>query len=404
MAKVPGLKKFLLKRAATTEFDVENGNFADLEIREGTQSGFFFFYDTGSNRLITSFVLRDGAQVDKVCDVVLIKKDDTGLTPRLTFWTKDKTKGKPEELSEEELVAEGRTILIKARVEVKDCHDNFWKLVDFLQSHREIDLPDHGFRVTGGDEAALLKALEGHDKDEVLAAVKTFLGGALRDEDVQMLLDRKATLALFDRLLNDQAFFDAEMARTGKGPEAVWQQFFEDNTWIFGYGLTLLACDQYDDAKLEQITTGRNVFTGGGKRGDGVMKTKGFVQTLLFAEIKRHDTKLLKATPYREPDVYQVDQELSGAISQVQKTAHKAVKKLEDLHRQSDPNGVFGFEVSTIRPRQVVVVGNLAQLADGDDVNVEKMTSFELWRRDQMGVEVLTFDELYERARYIVES
>jgi hypothetical protein len=176
------------------------------------------------------------------------------------------------------------------------------------------------------------------------------------------------------------------------------------NPWIFGYGLTLMACEKFSDVKLEQITTGSNVFTGGGKRSDAVMRTKGFLQTLLFAEIKKPTTDLLMARPYRAPDVYQVSSDLSGAVSQAQKTSHKAVKNLEDLHRSHAPTGEFQFEVSTIRPRQVVVIGSLDQLYDGDEVNLEKMTSFELYRRDHQGVEILTFDELYERTKFIVES
>ncbi len=50
------------------------------------------------------------------------------------------------------------------------------------------------------------------------------------------------------------------------------------------------------------------------------------------------------------------------------------------------------------------MVGHLSQLVDRDVPNVEKMTSFELFRRDQHDVEILTFDELYARARFIVES
>jgi hypothetical protein len=398
-----GIREFILQRAKETEFDVEVGNFSDLEIRRGNQPNFFYFFDTNANRLIKSFVLRGGDRVDKMCDVVLIKKA-VGYTPRLTFWTKDKTKGKPEYLTEQELVAEGRIVLIKARVDMRDCQENFWKLIDFLRAHRGADLPEHAFRVTSDEEVALLKALEGHDKVAVLTAVKTYLGGSVTEEDVRMLLDRKETLARFERLLTDSEFFEVERSRFAETPEGVWQRFFEDNTWIFGYGLTLVACEKYDDAKLERMTSGRNVFTGGGKRSDGVMKTKGFLQTLLFAEIKRHDTQLLMPKPYRDPDVYQVDKELTGAVSQVQKTAHKAVKKLEDLHRQSDPNGTYQFSVSTIRPRQAVVVGRLDQLADRGQLNVEKMSSFELWRKAQLGVEVVTFDELYERAKYIVES
>jgi hypothetical protein len=104
------------------------------------------------------------------------------------------------------------------------------------------------------------------------------------------------------------------------------------------------------------------------------------------------------------PDVYQPSAELTGAISQVRNTAHKVVKKLEDLHRQHRDTGEFEFEVSTIRPRQVVVAGQLSQLVDGEEVNVEKLTSFEMWRRGELDVEVIKFDELYERAHFIVKN
>lgn len=155
---------------------------------------------------------------------------------------------------------------------------------------------------------------------------------------------------------------------------------------------------------MEVITTGTNVFTGAGKRIDAAMRTRGFIQGLLFAEIKRHDTDLLMAQQYREPDVYQVSKELSGAVAQVQKTTHKAAKDLQDVHRQSTPEGDFEFEVSTIAPRQVVIVGHLRELAPDGAINVEKMTSFELFRRSQAGTEILTFDEVLARARFIVES
>ncbi|MCP3977510.1 MAG: DUF4263 domain-containing protein [bacterium] len=255
------------------------------------------------------------------------------------------------------------------------------------------------------DAAELLDALTGYDKSEILKAVKTHLGSDITDTDVQMLVDRRSTLDHFERLLADPDFFNSEQERLGlSGPEAVWQRFFETHQWIFGYGLTLVSCDSIGTEKLEVITTGANVFTGGGKRIDAAMRTRGFIQSLLFAEIKRHDTDLLTKQPYREPDVYQVSKELSGAVAQVQKTAHKAIKDLQDLHRQSNPSGDFEFEVSTIAPRQIVVVGHLRELAPDGAINTEKMTSFELFRRTQVGVDILTFDEVFERAKFIVES
>jgi hypothetical protein len=392
----------LLEREQDTQFDVATGAFSNLEIRSNDER-FYYFFDTKTRSLVKSFVLRSGPQVDTMCDIFLIKKDGK-YTPRLSFWKKDKTKGKPDTLTEDELVCEGRTLLIKARIDLSDCRENFWKLVTFLQTYEEIELPSHEFRIAGGEEAELIAALKGHDKVAILGAVKTYLGGQISDQDVQMLLNRRAALERFANLLNDPEYFNSERSRIGKAGEAVWQDFFEQNTWIFGYGLTLVACEGYDNTKLEQITTGSNLFTGGGKRNDAVMRTKGFVQTLIFTEIKKHDTELLMTEPYRPPDVYQVSAELSGAVSQIQKTSHKAIKKLEALHRQYNPRGEFQFEVSTIKPRQAIVIGNLNQLLSRGEINIEKMTSFEFYRRSHQGIEIITFDELYERAKYIVES
>lgn len=396
-------KAIFLERIGETEFDVSSGDFANLEIRPAADDKFYYFYDKSTSRLIKSFVLRAGPRVDSVCDVFLIKKE-SGFTPRLTFWKKDKSKGWADTLTEAQLIAERRTTLIKARVDTDGCNDNFWKLIDFLKACKEIKLPHYVFRLAEGQEAELTRALEGHDKKAVLTAVKTYLEGQVTEHDVQMLIDRRKTLTRFAQLLTNPEFFSGERTSLALTEEGVWQSFFEENVWIFGYGLTLLACEKFSDKKLERITSGANVFTGGGKRSDAVMRTRGFLQTLLFAEIKTHTTDLLMARPYREPDVYQVSPQVSGAVSQVQKTSHKAIKHLEDLHRSHSPSGQFRFEVSTIRPRQVVIVGNLSQLMEHGEINTEKMTSFELYRRDHQGVEILTFDELYERAKFIVAS
>lgn len=397
-------KERLQEAAKANEFDVETGDFSHLVVEQAGSGGFHYFYDAEGKRLIKSFVLKDGPQVATMCDVTLIKKEGR-YSPRLRLRKKDKTKLKRGQLAPEQMAANNENVLVKAAVDTDDCYENFWKLIAFLQSFKDLDLPAHSFRVSTTEEVELTKALQGHDKQTVLAAVKASLGGKLSEQDVQILVDRKKTLLTFGRMLNDPKFFEAERVRRKKSrPEDVWQEFFEENTWIFGYGLTLLSCEAVRANRLEQVTTGANVFGGGGKRIDAAMRTRGFIQSLLFAEIKRHDTPLLKAEPYRPPDVYQASVELSGAVSQVQKTAHKAIKGLEDLHQQHTPEGDPEFEVSTIKPRQVVVIGNLNQLASGDGINVEKLTSFELYRRGQQEVEILTFDELLARAQYIVSS
>jgi hypothetical protein len=401
------LQSAALEAAKSSEFDLVNDDPSVLEIHEASgASGFHYFYHPGERRLIKSFLLREGSRVATLCAVTLIGTDH-GFQPRFRFWKQDRTTARKTVIQEEvELpTAEAATSLVKASVDLGDCFDTLWKLIRFLESFSDVMVPGQPFKVATGDTVDLAAALQGREKDEILIAVKKTLGAGVTEQDLQMLSGRKDALVEFERMLEDPAYFAERMAEGHKvRPEDTWQAFFEENTWIFGYGLALVACEGYTDTKLEAITTGASVFSGAGKRVDAAMRTRGFIQGLLFAEIKRPETNLLDPAPYRPPDVYRPSGDLTGAVSQVQKTTMKAIGKIETLHRQNSPSGEFQFEVSTVRPRQIVICGHLRQLFTGGAVNQEQLSSFELFRRGLGDVEVITFDELLERARFIARS
>ncbi|MER7643723.1 Shedu anti-phage system protein SduA domain-containing protein [Streptomyces sp. NPDC126522] len=385
----------------SAEFDVVRNDFSDLEIRG---NGYAYFYDTRTGRKITDFLLDDRPLVATLCNVTLINKDGF-LSPRIKLWKKDKTKAARTAVMEA-IAGTESTQLIKALVDTNDVHENFWKVICFIQNCVGLgNIPGGSRRLVVGDEAELARLLADQDRAMLLEAVRTAIGGALTEEDIRRISNRKSQLQRFEALLTDQGFFERERGLAA-GPEAVWQGFFEENPWIFGYGLNLVACEPLDDGKLERITTGANIFTGAGKRSDAVMRSKGFISSLLFCEIKTHVTPLLASAPYRPPDVYQVSKDVVGAVAQVQKTAHKALRLVSgELHRlYGDDGAPTDIEISTARPRQVLVIGSLVEFTDAGAVNPEKITSFEQYRRSIHDVEVITFDELYERASFIVED
>ena len=182
----------------------------------------------------------------------------------------------------------------------------------------------------------------------------------------------------------------------------MWQKFFEANTWIFGYGLTYQFLAQLDERKLEQIVRGRDL-TAAGKRSDAIMKSRGIISSLCFVEIKRHDTPLLERNQYRA-DVWPPSAELAGGVAQVQTTVHAAIEtlghKLSPADDAGDPTGEILFN---IEPRSCLVIGSLEQFQTDRGINVPKFRSFELYRRHTWRPEIITFDELLERARFIVE-
>src|SRR3546814_19403053 len=96
-------------------------------------------------------------------------------------------------------------------------------------------------------------------------------------------------------------------------------------------------------------------------------------------------------TPYRPPDVYQVTSDLNGAVAQVQKPTHKAIRDLHDLERIHSPEGAFMFDAATVNPRRIVAAGHLADLGDDGARHAERMTSVELGRNTQAGVERIPY-------------
>jgi hypothetical protein len=238
------------------------------------------------------------------------------------------------------------------------------------------------------------------DNEELFAQV---ISSSITKKDVVAVGYRKKQLETFRRLLKDQSYFDKAKAHKQCGDEALWQSFFEKNPWIFGYGLNYVYLDSLNDKKLEQVVQGHNIG-GHGKRVDALMKSKGVISSLCFVEIKTHKTPLLGASFYRvgcwPPSV-----ELAGAVSQVQGTVAAAMDSIRGKLEINDVEGYpTGEEAFNFSPKAYLVVGNLTEFVGDHGVNQEQFRSFELFRRNTLSPEVITFDELYERARFIVHQ
>jgi hypothetical protein len=196
-----------------------------------------------------------------------------------------------------------------------------------------------------------------------------------------------------------------ERANDKGGAEDVWQHFFERNTWIFGYGLNYVFNSALDDAKLEQAVKGYDI-TGAGKRVDAPLKTHGLISALSFGEIKTHKAPLLKqvASPYRK-ECWQISDELAGGIAQIQRSVQVSLGSIRSRLDVKDPDGTpTGESVFLYQPRSFLVIGSLAEFQTANGINEEKYSSFELFRRHTAAPEIITFDEPYERARFIVEA
>lgn len=227
-----------------------------------------------------------------------------------------------------------------------------------------------------------------------------------RASAIRELLDSEHGDALWTELLSDAPDLAARLGQMaaqrqrvnglrqfeqmlrGEPHEEAWQDFLDANTWIFGYGLdyriqrTIQAQPNYGGAGVDRR---------GGRRGDYLQSTAGDVRFTVLVEIKTPQTRLLRGE-YRN-GAYGASSDLAGAVSQVQTSCH--VWQTEGSQSPRNFEALAG--VLTVRPKGILVIGHTSQL-DG----YEQKIAFELLRRNTIDPEIITFDELHARARFIV--
>ncbi|NCS88957.1 MAG: DUF4263 domain-containing protein [Ignavibacteria bacterium CG_4_9_14_3_um_filter_36_18] len=241
---------------------------------------------------------------------------------------------------------------------------------------------------------------------ELVSTISEFLKNDINQKDLIALGHRKEQLKKFDNLLHDEKFFQNEKAELkARNDESVWQKFFEANTWILGYGLNYIFNSPLEGKKLEQITSGNDVFNAG-KRVDVFMKTRGIINSLCFGEIKTHKTPLLKkVTDAYRRECWAANDELAGGISQIQKTVQKSIKNIQTKTPVKTETGdLTGEELYLYQPKSFLLIGSLEQFKGEHGINEDKFSSFELFRRGIHNPEILTFDELFERAQHIIKN
>jgi antiviral defense system Shedu protein SduA len=368
-------------RDLSLEFVVGQESFGDLQIDSSPDDSFYYFFHKTRKRLIKRFVLVEKTKVAYFCKVALIKKGGR-FSPRLELSVRD--------LDGRITLAETSGLAsiapAKARVDLEDCHENFWKLVMFLQSFREIEIPGQSFSLVSQQDKEIVTALRGRDAASLVSIIKelsSIEGVSLSHRDLNHLLKRREKLTTFKRELN-----------AGK-PETWWQDFLEQNKWIFGYGLIYQIFRQ---EQAQPILGGTRLEGRGGQRGDYLGSTVGDVGFTVLVEIKSPDTPMIQGAYEIRSGAWSLSKDLVDALSQIEANIN-----MWDKYGSRLPENVDRLEtknVYTVLPKGIIVIGVLAQVRQPRS----KRETFERFRRFIHGVEIITFDELYHRAKFIVEQ
>jgi Domain of unknown function (DUF4263) len=362
------------------DFIVGQDDFRDLSFNPALQDSLRHIFNNATKQPVKAFVLSVRPQVKYECAVTLIEKGKK-FTPRLALSVRDET-GKIRKMR----ASPGADACdLKARVDLEDCHENFWELIEFLRSLKQVEVPQGRFSLVSHDDAEIISAiLRDRDADSLKAIAKGLIqkGISLSQQDVNQLLKRREKLIEF------------ESALTTRHEESWWQDFFEANKWIFGYGLN------YQILRTEQAQPhygGTRVDGAGGQKGDYLASTAGAISFTVLVEIKKPTTSLIQGRGEIRAGAWSLSKDLTDSLSQIESN----IARWAESAKEADNRDRFeGTGVYTVLPKGIVVIGSLEEVK-----NVRsKRDTFERFRKSIHGTEILTFDELFYRAKYIVEQ
>jgi len=284
------------------------------------------------------------------------------------------------------------------------------KLYHFLGKVKSIDYSNpNKFKITTEhlkelnenpicDSDSYLSALRKNPRSATIIE-KLIDEGAITSKDIVNTSFRKKELSTFKMLIDKSDYWKTYASENGivdTSEEKVWQFFFEKNEWIFGYGLdyrfqTIL---QREAHVSDNELNGSNTVIADYLLGDKKFTT--------FVEIKKPSTPLFGTLKNRS-NSWRLSNEVIDSVSQILEQKASGLIKLDKQQYDSSGNPISQKAYDS---KVILIMGHWNQLKESTntlEIEIKKKT-FELFRNDSRNIEILTYDELYDRARYIVEG
>ncbi|MEW4477464.1 Shedu anti-phage system protein SduA domain-containing protein [Vibrio cholerae] len=265
-------------------------------------------------------------------------------------------------------------------------------------AERRIRLSDDSMDVLDAEtKQKITTLLSGSDGGEV---VRDLLSqGMITTQDLVNTGYRKSQLEIFKKLLysNYLPQYKVDIGKPNTKDETAWQHFFAANQWIFGYGL-----DYRFQGILQKEFHASDTNAGGseGVIADFLMGDNKFTT---FVELKLPTTPLFGIAQNRAQS-WKLSKELMEAYSQILEQKASGTLKIETT-RDLYTDDYREINQNAYDSKTVLIVGSWEQVdkaVEPPGIKKMKRKTLELFRRDSRNVEIITYDELLERASFIV--
>lgn len=289
--------------------------------------------------------------------------------------------------------------LSKFNLQQLKCFLDFINSIDLKGvSNRRISLADNSLSALDLEtKKKIMTLLSGDEGSEIV--IDLLKNGLITNQDLVNTGYRKQQLEKFRKLLYENGIqhYKNEIGKSNTKDETAWQHFFMRNQWIFGYGL-----DYRFQGVLQKEFHASDTNAAGG---DGVIADflLGDKRLTTFVELKLPTTELF-STAQNRANTWRLSNSLIDAYSQILEQKASGQIKIETTKELLDD---FNNEISqrSFDSRTILIVGCWNQIKS--DVAGEKRIkekTFELFRRDSRNIDIVTYDELYDRAVFIVSN
>ncbi len=384
-----------------SSFTINEDVFENIIIENSVIDKFYYFKHQ-SKGLIKHFILKKGVQCQKSCDVALIKKENGMLTPRFNFYIWNTTKKVKEEFDRGEI----NKSFIKSNISLDDCYQEFLTLLDFFGSFNGVEIGDTAFQVV--DKNAFLHNFKTQEEAQKIKDLSQILSeGNISEEDIKKALldNRKQVLEEFKRLLEDKNYWntyhDKNKDIKGTGEEAVWHYFLKKYDWILGLNVDIRFIREFIDEADAGIP---NTIGKGNPEADQI----GWSDYTTLIEFKTSNTNIFteKKKNTSRANTWSFSSYFIDGVSQclAQKTDWEKCHRSKDLISGKEEI-IDQNKIRTVDPKSIFLIGSKFREISEISLNPEIITkrdTFERFRRNNRNVEIITFDELYERAYFVV--
>lgn len=241
---------------------------------------------------------------------------------------------------------------------------------EFIQLHK------------GQEELAAILSTTKHSV--VIPVLQKLIKDKFCKDDINTILGRRESIETYQKMLSNVT----------QETELAWQTFLQENDWILGYGLRY---KYLSILQRECHISGSDLGGNNSVISDFLLSDNRFTK---LVELKRPDTPLFKSNKNRS-ESWQLSTELTDAVSQI--LCQKACWEIESKKNCYKKNGELIHE-STCDVDCILIIGSSSQFNGDNKESVIKKNTIELYRRNMRNIDIIFFDELLERAQFIVHG